>query len=61
MYRVGHTFTYNAVMCMYFSIDRGGFSLLLNRSTRDEPGVYKNNLAVIHLVHHDDELQLLNI
>ena len=61
MYRVGHTFTYNAVMCMYFSIDRGGFSLLLNRSTRDEPGVYKNNIAVIHLVHHDDELQLLNI
>ena len=39
----------NAVMCMYVSIHSGGSSLLLNRITRDDTSVYKNNLAVIHL------------
>lgn len=56
MYRYGYTFTYNAVMCMYLSIDSGGCSLLLNQSTRHETCVYKNNFAVIHLLRHDDEL-----
>ena len=39
MYRYGYTFTYNAVMCMYLSIDSGSCSLLWTR-VRDTRRVY---------------------